>query len=394
MAHYLLTFSFAPQHPHSPALTISSWDPSSGLSSSQTRSSIPPQSLCTSTTFYFDEMSRDFCSGCQSIDFRKYLYESKLFAASLGSWEQICKRKQCPLCRLVRDAFTVHACKPSPKSFIMLSNRKSWKCCTSYNEYHGIRYKDYSNEFDLHAHAERTRTKSRYQFVVYWKRGPEDCVEVLLRPLREGPFFGRVVDQEHADLSLCREWLDLCDDYHAGSLGQCIGKKTSRRLLQEFLRLIDVDKMRIIRGSTDGSRYVALSYVWGQEKMERETPRSLKAAVRIDNDGVETIELPELLPRTIQDSIEVTRSIGYHYLWVDSLCIIQDDPTDQERQLDMMDEIYSNATLTIAAGSGQRKFNELLTSHTPNLWLLRQINSSLLENDVVIPLLSPLLLDK
>jgi hypothetical protein len=149
--------------------------------------------------------------------------------------------------------------------------------------------------------------------------------------------------------------------------------------------------MRIIRGSTDASRYVALSYVWGQERMERETPRSLKAAVRVGNDGVETIELPELLPRTIQDSIKVTRFIGYHYLWVDSLCIIQDDPTDQERQLDMMDEIYSNASLTIAAGSGQRKFDEFITSHTPSLWLLRQINSSLLEKDVVIPLLTLIL---
>lgn len=180
-------------------------------------------------------MSRSLCYTCRSIDFRKYLYESKFFTnaplATLGSWEQISKRTECPLCRLVLDAFSFHACIPPRKSMIMLSNQKSWKCCTSYNEYHGIRSKDYSNEFDLHAHAERTHTESRYQFVVYWEMGPKVFVEVFLRPLRDGPFFSRIVDQEHANLFLCRKWLDLCHDHHNGSFGRCLGKKTSRRFL-------------------------------------------------------------------------------------------------------------------------------------------------------------------
>ncbi|KUJ19722.1 HET-domain-containing protein [Mollisia scopiformis] len=301
-------------------------------------------------------MSKSLCSTCQLIDFRKYLYESKFFStaplALLGSWEQICKRTQCPFCRLVHDGFSSHAQIPPSKSMIMLSNRKSWKCCISYNEYHGIRWKDYSNEFDLHAQAERTHAESRYQFVVYWERGPREFVEVFLRPLRDGPFYGRIVDQERANLSLCRKWLDLCHDYHNGASGVCLGKKTSRRFLREGLRLIDVDDMRIVRGSTDKAYYVALSYVWGQDVMKTKMPLSLKSSVRIDNDGVETIDLPDLLPRTIQDAIEVTRSVGYRYLWVDSLCIIQDDAVDRDGQLNMMDEIYSNANLTIAAASG------------------------------------------
>jgi hypothetical protein len=89
--------------------------------------------------------------------------------------------------------------------------------------------------------------------------------------------------------------------------------------------------------------------------MKREMPKSLKAAVRTGEDGIETIELPELLPRTIRDALEVTLSIGYRFLWVDSLCIVQDDDEDRDLQIDMMDEIYSNATLTIAAGTGLRK---------------------------------------
>lgn len=324
----------------------------------------------TSTLSHLKKMSRQLCSGCRTIDLRKYIYESKFLntnpLASLGSWEQICKRTRCPLCRLVQDALLLHDCKPSPKSMIVLSNRKSWKCCTSYNEYHGVRWEDYSNEYDLQVHAERTGTESRYQFVVGWERGPTDFVEVLLRPLREGPFFGRPVDQEHADLSLCDKWLDLCHDYHNVPRGRCIGKKTSRRFLAEQLRLIDIDKMKIITGLTAGACCVALSYVWGEDKMKRRMPQSLRAAVQVDADGVETIELPEKLAATVRDAIEVTRSIRYHYLWVDSLCIVQDDEADKDIQLGMMGEIYSNANLTIVAGSGPRKFSLLSLDLLPN----------------------------
>jgi hypothetical protein len=160
------------------------------------------------------------------------------------------------------------------------------------------------------------------------------------------------VDRDHADLTLCRKWLDLCDDHHSGSLGQCFSRKTSREFLRECLRLIDVDKKKIVKGSLDRTRYVALSYVWGEDRMKWEMPRTRKAAVRADKSGEEIIELPKVLPRTIRDAIEVTRVIGYHYLWVDSLCIIQDDEEDRDLQINMMDEIYSNADLTIAAGSG------------------------------------------
>jgi hypothetical protein len=126
--------------------------------------------------------------------------------------------------------------------------------------------------------------------------------------------------------------------------------------------------MIIVRGLTDRTEYVALSYVWGEDKLKRERPpgwkmpQTLRAAVFTDEYGVETIELPEEPLRTIRDAIEVTRSIGYRYLWVDSLCIVQDDQQDQDLQISMMDEVYSNATLTIAAGSSLRKPIELFVS--------------------------------
>jgi hypothetical protein len=247
-------------------------------------------------------MSQSLCSTCRSIDFRKYTYESRLFPITLGSWRRVSNRHGCLFCSLVQNAILSQGNQPSSKSIIKMSNKRSWKCCTSYNEYYGTSRMDYSNEFDLQAYALKTHSSSRYQFELYWEVEPGELCYVYLRPLRPGPFFGRMVDRDHADLALCRKWLKVCEEYHTGSSGQCLGKKTSRRFLQECLRLIDVEHMIIVRGSTDRTEYVALSYVWGEDKLKRERPpgwempRTLRAAVFTDEYGIETIELPKEPP--------------------------------------------------------------------------------------------------
>lgn len=58
------------------------------------------------------------------------------------------------------------------------------------------------------------------------------------------------------------------------------------------------------------------------------------------------------LPHTVKDAISLTDSIGQRYLWVDRLCIIQDDLDDRASQIAAMGRIYSLATLTIAAITG------------------------------------------
>lgn len=55
------------------------------------------------------------------------------------------------------------------------------------------------------------------------------------------------------------------------------------------------------------------------------------------------------LPRTFQDAVITTRAIGIQYLWIDSLCIIQDDLGDWRQESSKMAEVYTNAWLTIAA---------------------------------------------
>lgn len=57
------------------------------------------------------------------------------------------------------------------------------------------------------------------------------------------------------------------------------------------------------------------------------------------------------IPKTFQDAIIVTRYLGFHYVWIDSLCILQDDNDDWAQESAKMSSIYANAVLTIAASA-------------------------------------------
>ena len=61
--------------------------------------------------------------------------------------------------------------------------------------------------------------------------------------------------------------------------------------------------------------------------------------------------LPKLLPRTFLDAFTITRALGIQFLWVDSLCIVQDDTTDWQQESSQMASIYGQSTITLAAAS-------------------------------------------
>lgn len=87
--------------------------------------------------------------------------------------------------------------------------------------------------------------------------------------------------------------------------------------------------------------YAALSYCWGGDQAHKTTSARLAAG---------ELELEWcLLPKTIRDAIETTAQLQIEYLWVDSLCIVQDDGDDKMREIARMPEIYSDAVITIIA---------------------------------------------
>ncbi|KAH8589841.1 heterokaryon incompatibility protein-domain-containing protein, partial [Bisporella sp. PMI_857] len=99
--------------------------------------------------------------------------------------------------------------------------------------------------------------------------------------------------------------------------------------------------------------YAALSYCWGSTEfvtLSKSNISSFKAGIDINT-----------LPETIHDAIQVARSLRIPYLWVDSLCIIQDSLEDKAEEISKMSEIYQNATITLSAASSKDSFQGILS---------------------------------
>lgn len=90
-------------------------------------------------------------------------------------------------------------------------------------------------------------------------------------------------------------------------------------------------------------KWAALSYVWGGDQAYKCTLTSLAVMRR-------PFPVHEL-PLTISNGIDVCEQLGLEYIWVDSLCIIQDNEEDLERELAVMPMIYQQAWVTISASS-------------------------------------------
>ncbi|KDR68428.1 hypothetical protein GALMADRAFT_257155 [Galerina marginata CBS 339.88] len=109
--------------------------------------------------------------------------------------------------------------------------------------------------------------------------------------------------------------------------------------------------------STMRGKYLALSYVWGEPQPYSTNELNVKAYhERVD---------PAYLPQTIRDAISTTHAFGVRYLWVDSLCIIQDSPSDKLQQLPQMMRIYSEAYFTIIAASASKASEGFLQPRSP-----------------------------
>ncbi|KAK4445196.1 heterokaryon incompatibility protein-domain-containing protein [Podospora aff. communis PSN243] len=323
--------------------------------------------------------SQSLCNGCRRLDLRKHVEQPmkqpwKVWQAlsksrpseKLGEWGRICRKASaCPFCRLVSESVRAAAasggCRlPSSRDVIDLSNRASWKMCILIFNFNSISSKLYSNRDDLEQEAKWIRLKrgrevqrllvswpgTRAQGQIQCLANPESNVES--RGVRDGIFMGRLVESDQPDWSLLRSWLRHCDRCH-GRLCEAKEAESAHERLPANMRVIDVVDKRVVP-CRKGWEYVALTYVWGEHLLGRPMPKMDKK--RATGRASQASELPKWLPKTISDAMVAVDRLGYRYLWVDSLCIVQDDDQDMHNQLLRMDAIYINASLSIAGASG------------------------------------------
>lgn len=151
------------------------------------------------------------------------------------------------------------------------------------------------------------------------------------------------------DWSLIKRWLETCTQgAHKGeTLHDHKCEPPILHVPPNEFRVIDVANERVIRAPSR-CEYITLSDVWGKTDAEdlqarTENVQQLSCVGSLSNFR---------LPRTIKDAMVVCRMLGKSYLWVDRLCIVQDDETSKHDQINRMADIYSSAFLTIVAAGG------------------------------------------
>ncbi|KAE8454610.1 hypothetical protein EG329_000233 [Mollisiaceae sp. DMI_Dod_QoI] len=148
-----------------------------------------------------------------------------------------------------------------------------------------------------------------------------------------------------------KAWLEVCSNHQ--KCEKLLSRPLPKRILDVGLPGSQTVRLKVTEGQM--GTYVALSYCWGRSP-------ALVTTIDTLDDNLQGISLANL-PATLEHAVYVTRELGFQYLWIDALCIIQarsagDQPAiaDWQDQASKMADIYGNAFLTIAATGAADKF--------------------------------------
>ena len=177
-----------------------------------------------------------------------------------------------------------------------------------------------------------------------------------------------------ANFDLIRSWLSQCELHQ-------VCTKTPNHATESPLptRLIDVNPgskpgtPRLVLsadlGEATDCRYTALSHCWG---VQGKVPKTLRDTL------IQHQERITGLSKTFEDAVEVTRQIGVRYLWTDSLCILQDEANDFQKECSRMSLVYAGSYCMLSAadtedGSGglfipRTSFGLQYPEHPINYW--------------------------
>ncbi|KAK3490259.1 heterokaryon incompatibility protein-domain-containing protein [Neurospora hispaniola] len=159
---------------------------------------------------------------------------------------------------------------------------------------------------------------------------------------------------EKSDLILIQDWIANCQLHHTNC----------SNVTKDFLptRLLDVeafsngrspkleDDIKLVRSASGqipkegpAPQYITLSHCWGPPERRPITTTQANLPVRMERISFAA------LPRTFQDAVVLTRKLEQRYLWIDSLCIIQDDENDWAQEASTMADVYTQSYCTLAA---------------------------------------------
>lgn len=147
-------------------------------------------------------------------------------------------------------------------------------------------------------------------------------------------------------------WREVCSQEHKG----CPGGDEPRELPARVIGVNSSDPRYVKLVNTHRGRtavYACLSYSWGTGFQHCTTTRNIE-------DHLQRIAISDL-PETVADGIRLCRALQIPYIWVDALCIIQDDKDDWSREAAAMAGIYGSSVLTISVPDASDCGEQFLT---------------------------------
>ncbi len=151
-------------------------------------------------------------------------------------------------------------------------------------------------------------------------------------------------------LSAAKAFLEHCAKHH----GECNKLDAMLPPMPTRIVLIGDERVTLVAGAdAKRDKFVALSHCWG----DSQPLRTLKA--NIDSHHEQGIAISNL-PATFVDAIRACKYLGFRYIWIDSLCIVQDDRDDWQREAGRMGAMYANAYVVIGTSSSSSSSESFL----------------------------------
>jgi hypothetical protein len=142
--------------------------------------------------------------------------------------------------------------------------------------------------------------------------------------------------------ALIKNWLRTCQDKHTNCSQKNIDRQLPTRLIDVGVNGGDL-KLFQTKSLPRETQYLTLSHCWGGEVYTTLTSSNFQEFLS---------HIPaESFTKTFREAVITTRTLGFRYLWIDSLCIIQDDEVDWQHESSKMGTVYTNTALNIAASA-------------------------------------------
>ncbi|KAL0943462.1 heterokaryon incompatibility protein [Colletotrichum truncatum] len=281
---------------------------------------------------YVTDQRGNLCSRCSSIPLEAYFSSDiQTDKLELGNFQNIMSRQlECQFCCLVIEAFHGHL-------------YPNWEP--------GV----YPNQMCYLRAVEKNTQWKQPEVEVYCNVTTENMPNNIFGSHQIRGFIGLapesndacklpVISNRPLNHQNARSWILNCEVNHK----ECHLNNEAANKDYKHIWLVDVQEMCLVERAWN-CRYVALSYVWGQHtafRTEMSTVSELKCPNSLQG-------LLHKIPQVVKDAIRFVGSIQERYLWVDSLCIVQDDEEFKKKYIPRMHRVYQSAIVTLVDLAGE-----------------------------------------